>query len=65
MCLRVQSIKSRMESGMNLEEAVTTQHAGKYDFSIRDHGQKKLLLGELLGGFTPLWADFRLGLDAL
>ena len=46
-CASVQSIKNRMESGMNLEEAVTTQHAGKYDFSIRDHGQKKLLLGEL------------------
>ena len=39
-----QSIKERMAGGMSLQEALEVRHAGKYDFTGRADGAKKLAL---------------------
>ena len=43
----LEAIKDRMKGGMSLEDALKTQFSGKFNFSGREHGAKKLSLTEL------------------
>ena len=62
-----QSIKERMADGMSLQEALKARHAGKYDFTGRADGAKKLALDSLkqqLLTFAPAQPGERPGAES-
>jgi hypothetical protein len=62
-----QSIKERMAGGMSLQEALEVRHAGKYDFTGRADGAKKLALDTLkqqLLTFSPAQPGEKPGAEA-
>ena len=62
-----QSIKERMADGMSLQEALQARHAGRYDFTGRADGAKKLELDTLkqqLLTFAPAQPGEKPGAEA-